>query len=127
MTNHETHAYHVLVIEDDADTRDLVQVVLEDAGYTVTVASDGAAALALLWEPGFLPDLILLDLRMRLVDGRTFRRMQQGHPQWCTIPVVMISANLEVHATAHALRVDAVLLKPCTVPELLRTVQWYAR
>ncbi len=127
MPRAAAHADQVLVIDDDADIRDVVQMILEDAGYTVTLAPDGAAALGVLRQGTRLPDLILLDLRMRLVDGRTFRRMQQGHPQWCTIPVVMISANLEVHATAHALRVDAVLLKPFTVPELLATVQWYAR
>ncbi len=41
MTNHEPHASHVLVIEDDATTRELVQSALADAGYTVTVARMG--------------------------------------------------------------------------------------
>ena len=127
MTNHEPHAYHVLVIEDDATTRELVQVVLEDAGYRVTVAPDGAAALALVWQRGPVPDLILVDVRMPLVDGRTFRRMQQGYPQWRTIPVVLMSANTDVHATAHELGIEAVLLKPFTVPALLATVERYAR
>jgi CheY-like chemotaxis protein len=127
MTTHEPHATHVLVIEDDATTRELVQLALEDAGYTVTVARDGVAALEVLWAVGVLPDLILLDLGMPLIDGRTFRRMQQGNPQWRTIPVVVMSGNSEVHATAHAVGIEAVLLKPFTVSELLATVERAAR
>ncbi len=127
MTTHEPHATHVLVIEDDATTRELVQLALEDAGYTVTVARDGAAALALVWQPGCVPDVIVLDVRMPLVDGRTFRRIVQGYPQWRTIPVVLMSAHTDVHATAHALGIEAVLLKPFTVAELLTTVERAAR
>ncbi len=93
----------MVVIEDDATTRELVQLALADAGYTVTVARDGAAALALVWQPGCVPDVIVVDVRMPLIDGRTCRRMQQGYPQWRTIPVVVLSAHTDVHATAHAL------------------------
>jgi CheY-like chemotaxis protein len=81
-----------LVIDDDADIRDVVQLILEDAGYTVTVARDGAAALDVLRHAAPLPVLILLDLGMPLIDGRTLRRIQHGNPQWRTIPVVVVSA-----------------------------------
>jgi CheY-like chemotaxis protein len=53
--------------------------------------------------------------------------MQQGYPQWRTIPVVVLSAHTDVHATAHALGIEAVLLKPFTVAELLTTVERAAR
>ncbi len=127
MTHHAAPTSHVLVIDDDADVRDVVQIMLEDAGYRVTVARDGAAALDVLRHAAPLPDLILLDLRMPLIDGHTFRRIQQGHPQWRTIPVVVMSADIQVHATAAALGMAAVLPKPFTVPELLAMVQRYAR
>jgi CheY-like chemotaxis protein len=52
--------------------------------------------------------------------------MQQGYPQWRTIPVIAVSAEQEVHAIAAVLGMAAVLLKAFTVPELLRTVQRYA-
>ncbi len=127
MTTHEPHATHVLVIEDDATTRELVQLALEDAGYTVTVARDGAAALALVWQRGPVPDVMVVDVRMPLVDGHTLRRILQGYPQWRTIPVVLMSAHTDVHATAHALGIEAVLLKPFTVAALLATVERAAR
>jgi CheY-like chemotaxis protein len=120
MTNDRTH---VVVIEDAAATRELVQVVVEDASSTETLARDGAAALDVLWAPGCVPDVMVVDVRMPLVDGRTCRRMQQGYPQWRTIPVIAVSAEREVHAIAAVLGMAAVLLKAFTVPELLRTVQ----
>ncbi len=124
MTNDRTH---VVVIEDAATTRELVQLALADAGYTVTVARDGAAALTLVWQRGPVPDVMVVDVRMPLVDGHTFWRIMQGYPQWRTIPVVLMSANTDVHATAQALGIEAVLLKPFTVPELLATVERAAR
>ncbi len=48
MTNHAVPTSHVLVIDDDVDVRDIVQIILQDAGYTVTLARDGAAALDVL-------------------------------------------------------------------------------
>ncbi len=127
MTYNVAPAAHVVVIDDDADMRDVVQIILEDAGYAVTVAPDGDAALAVLQQAARLPDLILLDLGMPILDGRAFRHAQQADRQWRTIPVIAVSAEREVHAVAAALGMAAVLPKPFTVPALLRTVQRYAR
>ncbi len=125
MTRHTVHRPQVLVIEDDEDIRDVVQIILEDAGYTVTVAPDGAAALAVLGQAVVLPNLILLDVRMPLLDGSQFRQIQQAHPAWRTIPVVVLSTHTEAHAIAQALGLAAVLPKPFTIPALLDTVQRY--
>ncbi len=127
MRNDMMTASQVLVVEDTAAIRDVVQIILEDAGYRVTVAAHGAAALAVLQEEPRLPDLTLLDLRMPVMDGCTFRRHQQANPGWCTIPVGVMSAEREVHATAAAVGVAGVLPKPFTVPELLAAVERYAR
>ncbi len=102
MTTHAAHVDQVLVI-DDANMRDVMQMILEDAGYIVLVAPDGAAALDVLRQAARLPDLILLDMRMPVMDGRTFRRHQQGDPQWRTIPVVVMSADHDVHAATQVL------------------------
>ncbi len=125
MTRHTVHRPRVLVIEDDEDIRDVVQIILEDAGYTVTVAPDGAAALAVLGQAVVLPNLILLDVRMPLLDGSQFRQLQQAHPAWRAIPVVVLSTHTEAHAIAQALGLAAVLPKPFTIPALLDTVQRY--
>ncbi len=127
MTTHAVHTAQVLVIDDDEDIRDVVHIILEDAGYTVTVAPHGEAALAVLRQGVRLPDLILLDLSMPVMNGCTFRHVQQADPVWRMIPVVVLSAKREEHATAHELGIGAVLSKPFTLPELLATVQRYAR
>jgi CheY-like chemotaxis protein len=55
---------HILVVEDDRDIREAVVEVLEDEGYGVSAAGDGAQALRVLDEAEQQPDLILLDLMM---------------------------------------------------------------
>ncbi len=74
MTTHAAPTSQVLLIDDDADMRDVVQMILEDSGYTVTLAEHEAAVLDVLRQGPRLPDLILLDLRIpceaaRLGDG----------------------------------------------------------
>ena len=65
-------ARQVLVVEDDRDVCDAIRESLEDAGYRVCAASNGADALALLRDLGAMPDLILLDLMMPVMDGERF-------------------------------------------------------
>jgi two-component system OmpR family response regulator len=60
----------VLVVDDDASIRDLVDMALSDDGYEVISAAHGAAALVLVGRAK--PDVILLDMRMPVMNGRTF-------------------------------------------------------
>jgi CheY-like chemotaxis protein len=123
MTTDAAPAAHVLVIDADEDIRSLLHIILEDAGYTVTVAADGEAALTVLRQAVPLPDLIVLDVRMPLLDGRRFRQIQQADPHWGTIPVIALSAHTEVQTIAHEVGIEVVLPKPFTFAELLATVQ----
>ncbi len=91
----------------------------------MTLAPDGAVALDVLRQAPRLPDLIVLDLQMPVLDGRGFRLRQQADPGWCTIPVVVMSADTDVHAAAQQLGIAAVLPKPFTLAGLLHTVQRY--
>ncbi len=105
-----------------ADIRDYVQWVLEDDGCTVTLAPDGAAALAVLRQAARVPDLILLDLQMPILDGRGFRLAQQADPRWRTIPVILMSAIGEYAALAQALGIATLLRKPFLPDDLLAHV-----
>jgi len=79
----------VLLVEDDLEIRDILQDLLEAEGYDVIPASHGRQALDFLKGGGQLPDLVVLDLMMPLVDGtqvlasikriRSWRRF----PWWC--------------------------------------------
>jgi CheY-like chemotaxis protein len=80
----------ILVVEDDADTRVAIAEVLEDAGYVVAHASNGAEATTYLHENGS-PVCIVLDLMMPVMDGWTFagELRKPGAPK---IPVVVVTA-----------------------------------
>src|SRR5262245_53721562 len=80
----------ILVVDDDAKHRRLMEALLQPRGYTVVNASDGAEALDQVRRAH--PDLILLDVIMPLVDGLEVCKLLKGHPATRLIPVVMMTA-----------------------------------
>ena len=62
--------FHILVVDDDKNTRRLLQAVLENANYTVTTAGDGEEALAVMDREHI--DLVVLDVMMPRMDGYEF-------------------------------------------------------
>lgn len=114
----------MLVVDDDADIRETVAGILEDEGYKVAHAKDGAAALEWLRAPGApKPQLILLDLMMPVMSGPEFRAAQEADPSLKAIPVVIVSASTEAPRHAKALRVAGVVQKPLSLDILLSTVE----
>jgi CheY-like chemotaxis protein len=108
----------VLVVEDDADFREALVSGLEHAGYEVIAAVNGAAALQLLqWR--IVPSVVLLDLMMPVMDGRTFRQHQLADPALASIPVVILSADAQATDLATSPGVRAVLSKPVDLDALL--------
>jgi CheY-like chemotaxis protein len=111
----------VLAIDDDPDFREGLEDVLDDLGYAVTAAASGREALeALRTEPR--PDVILLDLRMPDMDGRTFRREQLRDSTLSQIPCVIVSGSREVEEEARSLGAAAVLAKPFRVRTLIDSI-----
>lgn len=81
--------FHILVVDDDKNTRRLMKVVLETGGYTVSTACDGAEALALMDERHV--DLVVLDVMMPNMDGYEFtRELRQSQSE---LPILMVSAK----------------------------------
>ena len=112
----------ILAIDDDADFREGLTDVLDEFGYRVRTAANGREALeALRTEPA--PDVILLDLRMPEMDGRTFRREQARDEKLSGIPLVVVSGSLEVDEEAESLGASAVLPKPFGVDELIKSIE----
>lgn len=112
----------ILVVEDDAATRDAVALVLEDEGYSVTGVANGQEALHHLRQAA-PPNLILLDLMMPVMNGWEFRQQQTQDPALQAIPVLVISADRAVPQKAAALGAKDYLLKPIDLEELLQAVQ----
>jgi CheY-like chemotaxis protein len=110
-------ASRILVIEDEVEIRDFLELLLTREGYEVTTAADGAEALALLAAPP-RPAVILLDLMMPRMDGRTCLEALSSEPALATIPVVVLSAN--PYPIPRGAR--AALVKPCRTEDLLSTL-----
>ncbi len=81
----------ILVVEDDADIRDMLTRTLEREGWAVDEAENGVVALERVEET--LPDLILLDLMMPQMDGFEFITALQRTPEGRSIPVVVVTAK----------------------------------
>jgi len=80
----------ILVVEDDAPTREMVVRLLEREGWSVLSAEDGNEALAQLQQ--HTPALILLDLLMPNLDGFGVLREMRAHDAWRDIPVVVVTS-----------------------------------
>ena len=83
----------VLVVDDDADMRAAVAELLRMSDDEVMTAEHGAAALALLSGP-VLPEVILLDLMMPVMDGLEFATARARDPRLAGIPLVIFSAGV---------------------------------
>lgn len=110
----------VMVVDDDVDIREILRAVIEIEGYRVVAVGDGAQALQQL-RSGVRPCLILLDLRMPGMDGRTFCQEQRAEPQIAGIPVVILSGDREAPVVAAALGVECIV-KPVNLHDLLSLV-----
>ena len=79
----------ILVVDDAALAREAVARLLEFEGFQTVRASNGKEAYATLYSQK--PDLVLLDLMMPELDGITLLRMIRNHPQWETIPIIVLT------------------------------------
>ena len=118
---------HVLLIEDDTDTREVLRLILESAGMTVTPAYDGLDALERLQEvherDPLTPCAIVLDYMMPRFSGAQFRARQLANPDLADVPVILVSAISDLEARAKALNAFAVLQKPVDPQELTAIVR----
>jgi CheY-like chemotaxis protein len=112
----------LLLVEDHADIRECFGALLEQEGFTVILAANGAEALARLDEMTTLPDFILLDLGMPVMDGFVFRAEQRADARIAHIPVVVISADPHLDARHDVLAAHAFLQKPCDIDRLVAMV-----
>jgi len=115
-------ASHVLVVDDEADIRALIDEILSEEGYDVTVAGDANEARAAKGDSSF--DLVLLDIWMPGTDGISLLR-EWSEPGDLDCPVVMMSGHGTVDTAVEATRLGAFdfVEKPLSLAKLLHTVE----
>lgn len=112
----------VLVVDDDVGVLFIVGECLTEVGYEVVSAQNGARALQLL-QQGLVPDLILLDVRMPVMDGYAFRDRQLAQPEFARIPVVVMSGTDDCKEATERMCASGCIHKPMGVLELLSAVE----
>ncbi len=86
-----TDSAEVLIVDDDANNRELMRRTMESAGYVVFEAPDGERGIAaMLAQP---PDLVVLDLMMPVLDGFSVLERMRSEPSLCEVPVVVVTAK----------------------------------
>jgi DNA-binding response OmpR family regulator len=111
---------HILLVEDDRTARMLLADVLKGAGYQVTMAPDGEAALEVLGERPF--DVVITDIRMRTIDG--IQVLQKARERTLPPAVILLTGFGSLETAIAALRSGAFdyLLKPVAPNDLLERV-----
>ena len=109
----------VLVIEDNLINQEMIRALLENVGITVHMAEDGFIGVQQTLE--LLPDLILLDLHMPVMDGFQTAAKIREHPESKEIPIVVISANVftDQRQKANTLGIEDYLTKPIDMDRLM--------
>lgn len=116
----------ILMIDDDADIREVVSVILGEEGHEVELAQEGGEALQRLRE-GSRPSVILLDLMMPGVDGEAFMNALKSDPLTADIPVVIMSGHRSARRTAAELGAAGCLVKPVDLAQLLAAIDRAAK
>ena len=113
-------AIKVLVVEDDHNIAELLQMYLQKEGYEVLLAHDGGQGLAVFREK--LPDLVLLDVMMPVMDGNAVCRAIRAESK---TPVIMLTAKGELDDKVDGLKAgaDDYITKPFQMKEVLARIE----
>src|SRR5262245_5249331 len=118
---------NVLIVEDDLDTREMLETFLSIEGFEAVGAEDGLEALHILRSvqrrAPHVPCLILLDLSMPRLSGGEFRRAQLKDPKLAGVPVVIMSGAADIEQQARNLGAVAALAKPIDFTRLLEILR----
>ena len=118
----------ILVVEDDADIRELAELALTLASdHIVKTASDGVDAIETLATASFRPDIILLDVEMPRLNGYETCRMLKADARFSGIPVVFLSAHCsnKLQQKENELGASGTISKPFDLHLLVKLVEGF--
>jgi len=106
----------VLIVEDEVLIRQDVAEYLRESGYEVDEAGNGLAALECMRRA--LPDVVLLDLRMPIMNGYEFNNERVRDPKLASVPIILVSGNIN-ESSARTIGAFGTLDKPVEKNKLL--------
>ncbi|MFN8036578.1 MAG: response regulator [Acidimicrobiia bacterium] len=113
----------MLIVEDDADIRELVAFKLRQVGYDVRTAGNGEEGLQLAVDTP--PDVVILDLMMPKLSGLEVCRELRSNDDTATIPIIMLTAKAQEADVERGFELGATdyVIKPFSPRELVSRVQ----
>ncbi len=115
----------ILVVEDQPDSRQIIRDMLAGTDYEVTEAENGEEALAAIAKQR--PDLILMDIQLRIMDGYTATNQIKADPALRSIPIIAVTsyALAAEERKARAAGCDDYVTKPFSPRQLLGKIRQY--
>ncbi len=115
----------ILIVDDEASTRSMLTMLLEDAGYEVLEAAAGDTAVTEATEQ--VPDLIILDINLPQFTGIQVLQLLRGNPKTKAIPIVMCTAHDTLEDVERCLAAGAndYIQKPFDLKGVLTKIQKY--
>jgi two-component system, cell cycle response regulator DivK len=116
---------HILVVEDQEDNMQILRDLLANAGYAMTEATNGEAALAEVAKQR--PDLILMDIQLPDMDGYETTRRIRINPELKFLPIIAVTSYALAGDESKALAAgcDAYVSKPYSPRQLLAKIKEY--
>ena len=114
-----TNPKTILVVDDEPDIQEVARMALEMEDYQVRLAANGLEALEMVATS--MPDLVLLDVKMPVMDGRAFAREFQArhhHP----VPIIVMTAAADARMRAQEIGATGWIGKPFDLDELIETI-----
>ena len=118
MADKDAENLTVLIVEDVDDARYFMRLELEQLGYLVIEAEDGAKAVEIALRER--PDIILMDLTLPVMDGLAATAIIRNNEQMREVPIIAVTAHQEsdLRAEAKASGFNAYVTKPIDIPWL---------
>ena len=114
-------AKQIMIVDDDRIILEFMNLALTFEGYDVQVSSTGRDLQQV--QPGDLPDLILLDVKLIEEDGRVICKQLKTNEQTKDVPIIMLSAQVSERTVRQECPVDDFLAKPFELDTLLCKVE----
>jgi DNA-binding response OmpR family regulator len=114
-------AKQIMIVDDDINILEFMYLALEFEGYDVRTSTTGKELQQV--QPGELPDLILLDVKLIEEDGRVICKQLKTNEQTKDVPIIMLSAQVSERKIRQECPIDDFLSKPFELDTLLDKVE----